>query len=706
MKSSLLSSGMLGLCLWITPVLRGEVKTWTHDTGSDFEEGTLENVVVSSQGTAELARQTSAFVNLDVAHVWSMVREEDGSVLVGTGSPGRVVRVKPTGEIQSLHEARDQQMFAVTVGPDGSIYYAASPGGEVFRYSRDGQVSTLFETEETYIWGLAIDSAGRLLIATGPQGRLYRVDATGKGEIFFQAKQKHLLSMALAKDGSIFLGTSTDGLIYRVDPAGKGFVLYDAAQADVHTLLLHEDGTLFAGTGTPERPNFPSPSASRWSPRGVAWAAAWSLVLAPPLVPVAEAPAPAPAPKPVARPGLAGVGENSVYRIAASGHCDEIFRDKCLVLSLGWQEGKLLVGTGQEGKLYAIDPLTRVRQTLARLDSGQIQAMISLPAGNVVLGTGTPGNLWRVEARYSPRGTIESSPHDAKMQARWGQGSTSAEVPTGARLLVEFRAGNVEKPDETWSLWSSDARSLPISRFLQYRATLESGQGNESPQLRNLSVYYATVNRPPIVDSIDVPNFAQTPVADGSTKIEIKWKGSDPNGDTLLYDVDVRKEEWPEWVAVAREMNETSFKWDPGSYPSGQYRFRVTASDAPSNRQSDQATSSKESEPFVLDRQAPAVTISSATQVGQKLDVSTVAKDDRTRLVSASYSLNGIDWWPLFPDDGIFDSSEEAIRFQTGELQPHTYLLLVRFRDSAGHWGVADQVIRVEAPAKGNAPDG
>jgi hypothetical protein len=31
---------------------------------------------------------------------------------------------------------------------------------------------------------------------------------------------------------------------------------------------------------------------------------------------------------------------------------------------------------------------------------------------------------------------------------------------------------------------------------------------------------------------------------------------------------------------------------------------------------------------------------------------------------------------------------------------------LVRFRDSAGHWGVADQVIRVEAPAKGNAPDG
>jgi hypothetical protein len=681
----------------------GEVQTWTHDSGADFEEGTLDQVVVSSNGTVELGRQISSLANLGVAHVWGMAREEDGSLLAGTGSPGRVVRIKPNGEVQMLHESRDQQVFAVTVGPDGSIYYAVSPGGQVFRYSRDGQVSTLFETEETYIWGLAIDSAGRLLIATGPQGRLYRVDATGKGEIFFQAKQKHLLCMASSKDGSIYLGTSSDGLIYRVDAEGKGFVLYDAPQADVHTLLLDDQGTLYAGTGTPERPNLPSPGASLGTRPRMLLAAVWSSVLAPPLAPVAEAPvpapAPAPAPRPVARTSIASAGENSVYRIAPSGQVDEVFREKCLVLSLGWQEGKLLIGTGQEGRLYGVDPTTRVRQSLVRVDSGQVQAMVALPDGSIVLGTGTPGHLWRVDARYALKGTLESAPHDAKMQARWGQGSYSGDVPTGSRFALEYRAGNVEKPDDSWSAWTADARSLPISRFLQYRLTLQSPDGKDSPRLRNLSVYYATVNRPPLVESVEVPNLAQAPISDGSSKLEIRWKGSDPNGDTLTYDVDVRKEGWPEAVAVAREMNETSLKWDPGSYPSGSYRFRVTASDGPSNRQAERATGTKESEPFILDRQSPIVTIGPIKQVGKKVEISTTAKDDQTRLVSASYSLNGIDWWPLFPDDGLFDSSEEAIGFQTGELEPQAYLLLVRYRDSAGHWGVADQVFRVDPAA-------
>ncbi len=275
--------------------------------------------------------------------------------------------------------------------------------------------------------------------------------------------------------------------------------------------------------------------------------------------------------------------------------------------------------------------------------------MLALPEGGIVLGTGTPGQLWKVDPRYAARGVIESGVLDAKLQARWGQGSYSADIPTGGRLLVEYRAGNVEKPDETWSAWSTDARTLPLTRFLQYRATIESAAGKESPKLRSHSLYYATVNKPPMIDAVDVPQLARAPIADGANKIEIKWTASDPNGDRLVYDLDVRKEGWPDWVSVAKEVSETSFKWDPGSFPSGAYRFRVLASDAPSNRQSEKTSSNKESEPFSLDRESPVVTITSTKQVGKRVEIVTVGKDDQTRLVAAGYSLDGIDWWPLFP---------------------------------------------------------
>ena len=70
---------------------------------------------------------------------------------------------------------------------------------------------------------------------------------------------------------------------------------------------------------------------------------------------------------------------------------------------------------------------------------------------------------------------------------------------------MEYRAGNVEKPDESWSSWAADSSTLPLARFMQYRATLESPDGRQTPSLSDVSAYYATINRPPSIDSLDVP---------------------------------------------------------------------------------------------------------------------------------------------------------------------------------------------------------
>jgi hypothetical protein len=683
------------------PSSGAEVQTWTHRSAADFETGQLQDVVAASTDSIQLSRRMRLLADLGVGHVWAMASEPDGRLVVATGSPGYVLRVSTEGEIEKLYEAKDEQIFALTVGDDRTVYFGSSPSGDVFRIRPNADPEKLFETQETYVWALGMDRDGALLAATGTRGRLYRIALEGAGNLHFQSKQKHLLSLAVGDDGACYVGTSNDGLVYRVDPNGRGFVLYDAPQADVHALTLDGQGVLYAGTGTPERPNLPANASKRrifpfwtWSQAPQA-----AVLYLGPLAPVPDAApsgAAAPSTRGPLRLGGAAGGENSVYQIAPDGVVDEIFREKSLILCLASQADHLLVGTGQEGRLFLVHPKSGERQSLARLGSGQVQCMVSRPDGAVVLGTGTPGKLWVVEPHYSPKGAVVSEVFDAKLQSRWGKNMANVEAPEGASVSIEFRAGNVRQPDDTWSPWSSDSSALPPSRFLQYRATLETSRADATPALYSLTVYYATVNRPPILETLEIPNLAASPVTTAGGKIEIRWKAADPNGDPLIFDLDVRKEGWPDWISIAREVQVGEFQWDPQSMPSGVYRLRITASDALANRRQDALSTSRESEPFVLDRDPPVVSIRSAERVGRRFEVVAFAKDDQTRLAAAAFSVDARNWKPIFPDDGLFDSAEETVSFQTDELPPGAYLLLVRFRDSAGHFGVADAVLNVD----------
>lgn len=678
-----------------------EVQMWTHRSAADFETGQLQDVVAASTDSVQLSRRMRPLADLGVGHVWAMASEPDGRLVVATGSPGYVLRVSSDGEIEKLYEAKDEQIFALAVGDDRTVYFGSSPSGDVFRMRPNAEPEKLFETQETYIWALGVDREGALLAATGTRGRLYRIALEGSGDVHFQSKQKHLLSLAVGQDGACYVGTSNDGLVYRVDPNGRGFVLYDAPQADVHALNLDGRGVLYAGTGTPERPNLPANASRRLMPPVWTWFATFpaALTYLGPLAPVPDAAPtapPAPSTRGPLRLGGAASGENSVYQIGPDGVVDEVFREKSLILCLASQAEHLLVGTGQEGRLFLVHPKSGERQSLARLGSGQVQCMVSQPDGAVVLGTGTPGKLWVVEPRYSPMGTMVSEVFDAKLQSRWGKSLANVQAPDGAAVSIEFRSGNVRQPDDTWSAWSGDSSALPPSRFLQYRATLKTARADATPSLNSITVYYATVNRPPLLESLEIPNLAAAPVTTAGEKIEIRWKAADPNGDPLIYDLDVQKEGWPDWVSIAREVKVGEFRWDPQSMPSGVYRIRVTASDSLANRREDALSTSRESEPFVLDRDPPAVAIRSVGRLDRRFEVVAVAKDDQTRLTAAAYSVDAQNWKPIFPDDGLFDSTEEAVSFQTDELPPGSYLLLVRFRDSAGHFGVADVVLNVD----------
>src|SRR5205823_814901 len=149
----------------------------------------------------------------------------------------------------------------------------------------------------------------------------------------------------------------------------------------------------------------------------------------------------------------------------------------------------------------------------------------------------------------------ESPVHDAKMVSRWGAVSWSADVPPGALLKIETRSGSTREPDSSWSPWMEPTggaserlvASAP-ARYLQYRATLTAGTSG-GPVLRDITVRYLARNQSPTV-SLSAPNGGD--LLRGSQSI--RWSGSDPDKDTLTYDVFFSNDDGKTWKRIGERL--------------------------------------------------------------------------------------------------------------------------------------------------------
>ena len=191
---------------------------------------------------------------------------------------------------------------------------------------------------------------------------------------------------------------------------------------------------------------------------------------------------------------------------------------------------------------------------------------------------------------------------------------------------------------------------------------------------------------------MEVPDLSTADGAARQTRLNLRWDASDPNDDDLTFTLTVRKEGWPEWIALSDEpITEKTFAWDTTAFPSGTYRAKVTASDRPSNSPEDALNRDRESVSFIVDHDPPAVKLTPSNR-GARITL----KDDLTRLVKADYALDGGHWAPVFPDDGLFDTSDEKITLSLPELKVGVHVLMVRATDSAGNVGTGDALLEVK----------
>ena len=145
--------------------------------------------------------------------------------------------------------------------------------------------------------------------------------------------------------------------------------------------------------------------------------------------------------------------------------------------------------------------------------------------------------------------------HDAGIRAKWGTLAWGGD----AGVSLKTRTGDVPRPDSSWSVWSAPlTRSAgqtvtsPPARYIQYQAVLTGGSGSVAPRLRDVTLYYLPRNQAPTV-SIRKP-------ADGdavSKDMLIQWTASDPDKDTLAYDVAYSKDGGLTWTPIKKRAGAT-----------------------------------------------------------------------------------------------------------------------------------------------------
>ncbi len=732
-------------------------KVTRHSSGADFSKGESEDVVVGSRGTIRLGRSSEVLVE-EFENVWSInsIVVSAGTVYVGTSPNGGVYEyslgelteiysAEPGGreegesgsaDSNSTAEANDigvaeqakhlanEHIFAMGTDVAGRLLVGIS--GERCSLCRlesgeppGGGLKVIFEPNDAkYIFAIAVDEKGSIYLGTGPEGKIYRLDSMGAGaEVIYDSTDKNILSLAIGADGFVYAGSDSKGLVYKIDTRSqKVTVLYDSDQDEISALLIDGDSLYAAATSADvvkverkfaaQRPSAGRPEVEQKEEEeeeegdGES-SGGMKLEIANTKEEKDEKGAERKVPpRRLPKPARA----SHIYRVSGEGFVDDIFSARAVFFSLGVQGGELLLGTGNSGQLYSIEPASEEESLIYEdREASQITAVVT--AGEeVYIGTSNPAKLMKIGGEFSSEGTYRSDLVDAGQPAHWGKLQVEADVPGGCEVLVSCRSGNVKDVnDPTFSEWTEPATvtgpvqlDCPPGRFCQYRLVLRSTGGASSPVIREVAVASAVPNLSPKVKSVSV---SRIDAAGKSGVFKISYEANDENGDKLIYEIDFRKMGRSNWIEVADEIESGSFEWDGKTVEDGRYEVRVTASDERNNTAETFLTDSRISEAVVVDNTGPVVAKYAIEKKGKTAWLKVRVSDELSMIGKFDYTVDSESKWiGVVPDDMVFDTTSEDFTLVTEELEAGEHVVAVRISDDVGNTTYKTFDVKMEGP--------
>lgn len=179
-----------------------------------------------------------------------------------------------------------------------------------------------------------------------------------------------------------------------------------------------------------------------------------------------------------------------------------------------------------------------------------------------------------------------------------------------------------------------------------------------------------------------------------TTQTQISWQADDPDNDKLVYSVYFRADDQTTWQLIRSRMFENTLLLDPDVLADGRYRFKVVASDAPSNSAEFAKQSELASSPILIDNTPPAVTVGQPQRDGTMLDIDVQGNDSMSPLRLCEYSMDAGFWQPIEAVDGVTDSQHERFHLHLENVRPGEHLLVFRVYDAANNAGLGKVVLR------------
>ncbi len=665
------------LTLWSTGAQAVGTRRFVLDSLKALEGGDLTGVAITSNGEVRAGWTLGKAPIPDASSVWCSVVLPDGSVLLGTGSGGRIYKVAG-GKVTIAAETGAMAVSALAIGFGGDVLAGTFPEGKIYRIPTsklDGSEHKpwleLKDTED--IWDLAFDEGSKALYAaTGPEGKLYRITAAKQAEVHFDSEEAHLVSVAVGPKGSVYAGSNGKALLYRLTGPGRVEVVHDFDADDVKAIAVApaaKGGAVYAVA------NKYSGSFKGLRPKTSSSGGALGTTPQPP------------------KPAKAGKGQ--LMRFDGRGVAELMLKnDKNHFVTLALDDQAApYVGTGTDGKVYTVND-NHVERLVADTEERQVGALV-LTGRTRFVATTDPVVYHAITGSGGAEAKWTSKALDAGMRAHFGllewQGSGALEVQT--------RSGNTEKPDDSWSAWSPALTKAgkvksPPARFLQIRATWSR---DPAAVLRDVQVAFVTDNARALLTEVTagdgksetgskkVPESGGPPKA-ASAKLKLKWKVENPDSDKLRYRLFYRPLGGKTWFSIldpGEELTKTDYSWDTAGVPEGRYQIRVDASDELSNPPDRVTKHSLKSHTVIVDNRPPRFT-KLALRGGQLQGTVTDGVGPIARIEFAL--VGGKTWFPIFSTDGVFDEATEAFDLDVSNHVPAgPHLVVVKVYDTAGN---------------------
>ena len=727
--TSLATISALLLILVFIPAHAGQPTVWETTGRTELLKGDARGVSISDTGVLMLSPKLTEVFNTQQTYVWSSAVDNQGNVFLGTGHDGKIYKITAAGAGSLLYDAAELDVTALAVGRDGVLYAGTSPDGKVYRIAADGKADVYFDPGDKYIWSIAVMADGSLAVGTGDNGKLYRVRAAGANpdsSLLVSTNQTHVISLAVTAQGDLIAGTDSGGLVLRISPEGKTFALFDTQLREIHALAPAADGSIYAlalsDAAATARPPSTPPVTPQPSEGGTPTTSVTITAIDESGMPLQGQPGQARSRSDVSN------ARSAVFRILPDGATDVVWSSQTVTafsIAPALQPGSVLIGTADKGRIYSVTNDGR-DTLLLQSPEGQISSLL-VKNDQIYAASSNQGKLFRFGNELVTEGTFESPVRDAKLTASWGRiwwrGAGAVEVQT--------RSGNGERPDATWSDWSTAYKnpdgnqiSSPRARFIQWRATVRGGTTpgwvedvsvaylprNVAPEVLSISVLpigvglqqIAQVGVDPNVESSGLDPSLFGPVAQVPPRRfyqrgarSFQWQAEDRNSDTLEYAIYYRALNEQTFRLLKDKLRDNFYTIDGATLADGRYVIKVVASDAPDNPPGQKLTGERLSEPVDIDNTPPVVKVVGQPQVSRDSVRVVFSVDEVTgKVKKADASLNGAAWIPVFPEDGIADSGHETYSVDFSLLGPGEHTISLRAFDTSGNVGTLSVTVR------------